>query len=168
MSSLAIAASPGTVDTGLTHPADGSLKSSAAQREAHHYLRGRCSMTAPMTETRVDAVHQLTLPLPRLRALLLRELGDQAAEASACRTTISTLTGQTDVDSQLEREIAEASEKRAEEAIADIEDAMARLDNGTYGACERCGAAIPVERLEAIPHARRCVDCTTQRAGLLG
>jgi RNA polymerase-binding transcription factor DksA len=123
-------------------------------------------MTALTAETRVDAVHQLRLP--RLRALLLRELGDQAAEAAACRATISTLTGQTDVDSQLEREIAEASEKRAVEAISDIEDAIVRLDNSTYGACERCGAAIPVERLEAIPHARRCVDCTVQRAGLLG
>lgn len=125
-------------------------------------------MTAPMIETHVDTVHQLTLPRPRLRALLLRELGDQAAEAAACRTTIKALTGQIDVDSQLEREIAEASERRAEEAIVDIEDAVIRLDNGTYGACERCGTAIPVERLETIPYARRCVDCTEQRAGLLG
>jgi RNA polymerase-binding protein DksA len=123
-------------------------------------------MTAPVIETRVDASHKL--PLPRLRERLLRELGDHVAEASACKTTISTLTGQADVDSQLEREIAEASEKRAQEAIADIEDAIARLDDGIYGACERCGAAIPVARLEAIPYARRCVDCTEQRSGPFG
>jgi RNA polymerase-binding transcription factor DksA len=123
-------------------------------------------MTAHIIETRGDASPQL--PLPRLRERLLRELGDHVAEASACKTAISTLTGQTDVDSQLEREIAETSEKRAEEAIADIEDAIARLDNGTYGACERCDATIPVERLEAIPYARRCVDCTEQRGGLFG
>jgi RNA polymerase-binding protein DksA len=123
-------------------------------------------MTAPMIETRVDAIHQPTFP--RLRALLLRELGDLATETSTCRTTISALTGQTDVDSQLEREIAEASEKRAEETIADIQDAIARLDNGTYGTCEQCGAAISVERLEAIPYARRCVDCTEQHSGLFG
>jgi RNA polymerase-binding protein DksA len=123
-------------------------------------------MTAPIIGTGVDAIHQSTLP--RFRALLLRELGDQAAETSTCRTTIGALTGQTDVDSQLEREIAEASEKRAEETIADIEDAIARLDNGSYGACEQCGAAISVERLEAIPYARRCVDCTEQYGGPLG
>jgi len=84
-------------------------------------------MTAPIIETRVDAIHQSTLP--RLRALLLRELGDQAAETSTCRTTISALTGQTDVDSQLEREIAEASEKRAEETIAAIEAGVGILWN---------------------------------------
>jgi RNA polymerase-binding transcription factor DksA len=121
-------------------------------------------MTAPTIEPRADESDQLSLS--ELRELLLRELGDQAADASACRTTIRTLTGQTDADSQLERELAEASQARAEEAIADIEDAIARIDNGTYGTCERCDAAIPIERLEAIPFARRCVDCTEQGGGL--
>jgi RNA polymerase-binding transcription factor DksA len=81
---------------------------------------------------------------------------------------VNDLTGQTDVDSLLEREIAEASANHAEDAITDIEDAIEKIDNGTYGTCEHCGAAIPVGRLEAIPHARRCVDCTGRQAGLLG
>ena len=114
-------------------------------------------MTAPMVAS-----------LTRLRSLLLRELASQAVQATECRTTVSSLTGQTDVDSVLEREIAEASANRADEAIADIEDALARLDNGSFGTCEQCGAAIPVERLEIVPHTRYCVDCPPQRSGLLG
>ena len=99
---------------------------------------------------------------------LLRELTDEAAQASESRTTISILMGQTDVDSVLAREIAEASASRADDAIAEIEHALVRLDNGTYGACERCGVAIPLERLEAIPYARRCVNCTGTSTGLVG
>jgi DnaK suppressor protein len=41
----------------------------------------------------------------------------------------------------------------------DIDAALGRLDNGTYGKCERCGREIPIERLEARPTARLCVAC---------
>lgn len=37
--------------------------------------------------------------------------------------------------------------------------ALARMDAGTYGKCERCGQEIPLERLEAIPATRLCVAC---------
>jgi DnaK suppressor protein len=43
--------------------------------------------------------------------------------------------------------------------LAEIDLAVERLDDGTYGTCERCGDAIPAGRLEARPTARRCVAC---------
>nr|BFE58508.1 TraR/DksA C4-type zinc finger protein [Dactylosporangium thailandense] len=43
--------------------------------------------------------------------------------------------------------------------LADLDDALARLDAGTYGICERCGRPIPPERLLARPAARTCVVC---------
>jgi RNA polymerase-binding transcription factor len=42
--------------------------------------------------------------------------------------------------------------------LADIEHAMARLTNGSYGTCEACGAPIDAERLAARPAARFCLD----------
>lgn len=42
---------------------------------------------------------------------------------------------------------------------ADVTHALERIEQGSYGACERCGKAIPSERLEALPTARLCVDC---------
>jgi DnaK suppressor protein len=42
---------------------------------------------------------------------------------------------------------------------ADLAKALARIDSGTYGKCERCGQEIPIERLEAIPTASLCVAC---------
>ena len=43
------------------------------------------------------------------------------------------------------------------------EHALARLDGGTYGDCETCGVAIPVERLEIFPAATACVRCQSTR-----
>jgi len=42
--------------------------------------------------------------------------------------------------------------------IVEIDDALDRLENGTYGICEGTGQPIPEERLEAIPWARYCAD----------
>ena len=51
---------------------------------------------------------------------------------------------------------------RAEHHLALVDAALARLDAGTYGACQRCGKPIPPERLEALPWAAYCIEC--QRA----
>ena len=40
-----------------------------------------------------------------------------------------------------------------------LDAASARLDTGTYGVCEHCGAEIDVERLDALPGTRQCIDC---------
>lgn len=40
-----------------------------------------------------------------------------------------------------------------------VEDALARMREGTYGTCVDCHGPIPAERLEAIPEAARCIDC---------
>ncbi|HRW38857.1 MAG: TraR/DksA C4-type zinc finger protein [Acidimicrobiales bacterium] len=42
--------------------------------------------------------------------------------------------------------------------LSDVEDALARIDAGTYGSCEVCGAAIAPARLEAMPATRFCID----------
>jgi len=47
----------------------------------------------------------------------------------------------------------------ARRAAADIEDALRRLDAGTYGVCERCERPVARARLEALPHARLCAPC---------
>ena len=44
-------------------------------------------------------------------------------------------------------------------ALVEVDEALARLDAGTYGLCEHCGAVIPRERLEVIPETASCVRC---------
>ena len=48
--------------------------------------------------------------------------------------------------------------EQVEAELADVEHALRRLDEGTYGTCEACGKVIPDERLEAMPAARLCLE----------
>jgi RNA polymerase-binding transcription factor DksA len=57
-----------------------------------------------------------------------------------------------------EREKDLAILESIEAELADVEHALRRLDEGTYGTCEACGRPIDEERLEAIPAARLCRD----------
>jgi RNA polymerase-binding transcription factor DksA len=57
-----------------------------------------------------------------------------------------------------ERELDEGLEEGAQQTLAQIDRAMAKLDDGTYGTCERCGGAISEERLRARPWALLCID----------
>lgn len=43
-----------------------------------------------------------------------------------------------------------------------IEVALERIEDGTYGHCEECGGRIPKQRLNAIPYATMCVKCASQ------
>ena len=45
------------------------------------------------------------------------------------------------------------------EELEEIEEALRRIESGTYGKCEACGKAIGKNRLEAIPSASLCIDC---------
>lgn len=49
--------------------------------------------------------------------------------------------------------------------VGEVEAALGRLDDGTYGRCAGCGAEIPRERLAARPEARLCVDCQDAEDG---
>jgi DnaK suppressor protein len=48
---------------------------------------------------------------------------------------------------------------RNEQQLAAVDAALARLDDGTYGRCVRCGRPIAPERLDALPWAAHCIDC---------
>lgn len=58
-----------------------------------------------------------------------------------------------------ERSQASALLATATEHLDDVDAALARLDAGTYGRCERCGQSVARERLLARPTARTCIAC---------
>lgn len=45
------------------------------------------------------------------------------------------------------------------DALLEVEQAIERLDDGTYGQCDHCEEKIPARRLQAVPWARYCIDC---------
>ena len=52
-----------------------------------------------------------------------------------------------------------ALRNNAQELLAQVDSALQRLDEGSYGSCARCGKAIATERLEALPYATYCITC---------
>lgn len=62
---------------------------------------------------------------------------------------------------ELEKELSVA--KNAEDLLAKVDEAMGRIEEGSYGNCVECGKAIPVARLDALPYATLCVECASTR-----
>lgn len=52
----------------------------------------------------------------------------------------------------------------ADEIVGQIDAALGRLDDGSYGTCERCGQPIGAERLEALPYTTLCINCAREQA----
>jgi RNA polymerase-binding transcription factor DksA len=119
-------------------------------------------MTSSPAASRADLDHLTPEATALLRALLLCELADQTSQASECRQPAWEGGAPTEDEAAFAREVTASSAvgmEVAERAITEIRDALRRLDEGGYGSCEGCGAPIPFDRLEVIPHARRCVAC---------
>ena len=59
----------------------------------------------------------------------------------------------------LDREIDYTLGENSEQVLAEIDDALRRIEDGTFGTCRTCGQPIAPERLEAMPWATQCIDC---------
>jgi DnaK suppressor protein len=112
----------------------------------------------------------VSLDLDRFRALLEDERGrlQNAREAvhhdgSLLEETGDLAIGSGDhiADSASEtymRELDEGLEENAEHLLSEIEAALARIEDGTYGNCATCGRPIGADRLEAVPYATLCIE----------
>ena len=58
-----------------------------------------------------------------------------------------------------DREMGYSLESNSGHVLAAIDEALKRIDEGTFGTCARCGNPIAEERLEAMPYATKCIDC---------
>ena len=66
-------------------------------------------------------------------------------------------------DAHVERDMSFALLQMRTEALANVEQALARVDAGGYGVCFDCGVDIPAQRLAALPFAVRCRMCASRR-----
>ena len=57
------------------------------------------------------------------------------------------------------QELALRLGERESQMVADIDQALLRIEEGSYGTCARCDKEIPLARLEALPTARHCAPC---------
>jgi len=89
----------------------------------------------------------------------LAELTGHVAEIdSELRKPLSARSAEqaTDLENQ---DALEGIEKSKLQEIEQIELALRRIAEGSYGSCSECGAIIPAKRLKALPTATRCISC---------
>ena len=110
----------------------------------------------------------MTLDLNKIRATLERrrdEIRRNLASLTEAHPTPVDAIEASDGPQDFEEVAVDFLETQQEQSIqvneqallTEIEQALGRLDNGTYGKCIVCGQPIPEKRLEAIPWAARCI-----------
>ena len=60
-------------------------------------------------------------------------------------------------------ELNQALLQRGRERVANLEQAMSRLEQGTYGVCEQCSGPIHPDRMAVLPDVRLCIRCARDR-----
>jgi RNA polymerase-binding protein DksA len=58
-----------------------------------------------------------------------------------------------------DREMEYSLEGNTRDVLAAIDEALKRIEEGSFGTCARCGKPIAEARLEAMPYATKCIDC---------
>ncbi|MEO0107562.1 MAG: TraR/DksA C4-type zinc finger protein [candidate division WOR-3 bacterium] len=87
-------------------------------------------------------------------ALLRERLEPDVANGARSRADIGDMGYET-----YQRELASRLTTEETELLKEIELALRRISEGTYGRCENCGTAISEARLAVVPHARICSKC---------
>src|SRR5579875_831969 len=106
------------------------------------------------------------------RQLLLEERQTYTSQAEALKNEADSLAlehepGDVQFDEEggeggtanVDREIDLYLSAQARATVAEIDRALRKIDEGTYGVCESCGQQIPEARLQALPYATLCVNC---------
>ena len=106
--------------------------------------------------------------LDHFRSLLLKErkrIEDLHADQTGDREdVVDDVPDEGDLSrSDADKDLAFNLGERETHQLQEIDDALRRIDDGTYGTCVRCGKPIDEARLEAVPTARYHADCQQER-----
>jgi DnaK suppressor protein len=110
-----------------------------------------------MEAERLDHYRQILLEQLRQHTELARGNQADALEIASADDGVKDVADQSvkDVSQEIEYRLSE----RESQLVADIDQALMRLDEGSYGVCARCGKDIPERRLDALPTARYDAEC---------
>ncbi len=134
------------------------------QRRKGGYNRSQ-SLKSEKTMRKTEMKKYERLLLAKKKALLEEMATTMKAQVS---TTIRESTG--DISSYsyhmadqgtdaMERELAFMFASKSGRLIYHIDEALRRIQEGTFGKCHKCGEQISAARLQAVPHARMCIEC---------
>lgn len=113
-----------------------------------------------MGKTYVDLQQDLQMMREQVRA----RLAD--LDSTVRQEPVGYSTHMADVGSEVFEQARDVSLKRSlERTLEDVEHALAKFADGTYGICEMCGSIIDLPRLEVMPAARLCMTCQSKVEG---
>jgi len=107
--------------------------------------------------------------LQMIKKKLLKQRQDLLAEAGQTLNTKITTEKESFPDptdqavAELDNNFLLRLRGREQKLLKKIDEAIARIDDGTYGVCESCGGEIGVKRLEARPVTTLCIECKTRQ-----
>ncbi len=110
-----------------------------------------------MDEAKLDHFRNILLEQLRQHTELVRDNQADALEMAAADDGVKDAADLSlhDVNQEIELRLSE----RESQMVADIDQALLRIDEGSYGVCARCGRDIPEARLDALPTARHDAEC---------
>ncbi len=97
---------------------------------------------------------------------MLLKMREELVRGIARRSKATAVSGVSDIGDILDsvseertRELDMILTDREKQKLKQIEDALDRIEENTYGLCEECGVKIPRARLKVVPFAKYCVEC---------
>lgn len=119
-------------------------------------------MDEDLSEAEVEAFRQRLLAR---RAALAEESRQSSGDRKPVELDQQSVGRLSRMDALQQQAMAEALEGRRGQELRRIELALARIEDGSFGACQRCGELVARRRLELDPTIALCVDCAGARAG---
>jgi DnaK suppressor protein len=110
----------------------------------------------------------LVKKLHKMRADILKEIDETiSTERKAPGRDVGDFYD--DAESEKGRQLSHLLSERDRIKLAQIEDALDKIEDETYGICEECGCDIPKKRLNVLPFARCCIECQSdmERQGIV-
>ena len=154
-----------------TAPAVGKKPGASGSKPAIKKPVSRPAPPAP-PKKKVRAAKLDKAQLEKIRANLVEkqielEARKKELDEASFTSTQSDITGEVGLDEDFadagtatfERERDLSIRNNIRDLIDQVTRAMQRIDEGTYGTCERCGQPIDATRLKELPHASLCLDC---------
>ena len=122
---------------------------------SRHYMKANISSTADLSDCRQRLLARRGELRQQLSSLTVeqRRIADPLSADSEEQAT------QREND-----EVIDALHEGGRAELRSVEQAIERLDAGTYGKCTRCGGLIEAQRLQAVPYASACSHCATTAA----
>lgn len=150
-----------TMSKTATEPKKAAATQKGVKQEKTATAPKKQAVAAPAKGGKVSFKKEITQKLVEAKGKILHEVSHKVkSESNVLKFEIGDIY---DIaSSERERELTLMLGDRDREKLAEIEDALERIQENVYGTCEECGEPIAENRLRALPSTRVCVDCQSR------